>query len=69
MTADPSWNFTGGQGPDPHGLDGDSADFLVPLIEFDPGTLVLTGYQRMNGGTVRADTAVAARFRSLIFPI
>jgi hypothetical protein len=35
----------------------------------DPATLVLTGYQRMNGGTVRGDRAVAARFRSLIFPI
>jgi hypothetical protein len=39
------------------------------ILEFDPATLVLTGYARMNGGTVRGDTEVAGRFRSLFFPI
>jgi hypothetical protein len=34
-----------------------------------PATLVLTGYGRVNGGTVRGDAAVAETFRSLIFPI
>ena len=32
-------------------------------------TLVLTGYARMNGGTVRGDTELAGRFRSLFFAI
>jgi uncharacterized protein (TIGR03083 family) len=38
-------------------------------LEFDPATLVLTGYGRINGGTVRGDALVANRFRSLFFPI
>jgi uncharacterized protein (TIGR03083 family) len=116
------WDIREGIG-EPHGLDGDSSDLLVPLIfilwqattdvseldepftvgvrvsgnnggdtridvssegmqfapgdigdcpavlEFDPATLVLTGYARMNGGTFRGDPALAGRFRSLIFPI
>ena len=39
------------------------------VMEFDPATLVLAGYGRMNGGTVRGDAAVADRFRSMIVPI
>jgi uncharacterized protein (TIGR03083 family) len=39
------------------------------IIEFDPATLVLTGYGRVNGGTVRGDRQVASNFRSLFFPI
>lgn len=38
-------------------------------IEVDPGTLVLTAYGRVNGGTVRGDPAVVARFRSLFVAI
>ncbi len=38
-------------------------------LEFDPATLVLTGYARMNGGTVRGDRARGEQFRSLFFPI
>jgi uncharacterized protein (TIGR03083 family) len=44
-------------------------DGLPAVLEFDPATLVLTGYARMNGGTFRGDPAVAGHFRSLIFPI
>ena len=116
------WDIREGIG-EPHGLSGDSADFLVPVIfilwqatadvsgvdepftvgvrtsgvnggdvrvdisgegmqyapgniddcpaviEVDPATFVLTGYARMNGGTVRGDRALAGRFRSLFFPI
>jgi uncharacterized protein (TIGR03083 family) len=116
------WDIRQGIG-EPHGLDGDSADLLVPLIfilwqatadttavgapysvgvrtsgrnggdvradvssagvqfgpgelddcvailEFDPATFVLTGYSRMNGGTVRGDAGVASSFRQLFFAI
>ena len=39
------------------------------ILEFDPATLVLTGYARMNGGTVRGDRELAGNFRRLFFPI
>ena len=39
------------------------------MLEFDPGTLVLTCYQRMNGGTSRGDPALIERFRNLFFKI
>ena len=48
--------------------EGDISD-CPAVLEFDPATLVLTGYARMNGGTVRGDADVAARFRGLFFPI
>lgn len=47
---------------------GDIAD-CGAIIEFDPATLVLTGYARMNGGTVRGDGQLASDFRAMIFPI
>ncbi|HEX6567541.1 MAG TPA: maleylpyruvate isomerase family mycothiol-dependent enzyme [Acidimicrobiales bacterium] len=47
---------------------GDVSD-CPAVIEFDPATFVLTGYARMNGGTVRGDRELAGRFRSLFFPI
>jgi hypothetical protein len=39
------------------------------VLEFDPATLVLTGYARMNGGTARGDEELASKFRDLFFPI
>lgn len=39
------------------------------VLEFDPATLVLTGYARMNGGTARGDEELAGKFRDLFFPI
>src|SRR5262249_21167258 len=47
---------------------GDVSD-CPAVLEFDPATLVLTGYPRRTGGTFRGDPALAGRFRSLIFPI
>jgi uncharacterized protein (TIGR03083 family) len=44
-------------------------DDCAAVIEFDPATLVLTGYGRINGGTVRGDRAAASRFRELFFTI
>jgi uncharacterized protein (TIGR03083 family) len=38
-------------------------------LEFDPATLVLTAYGRVNAGTVRGDRQLASRFRSLFVPI
>jgi uncharacterized protein (TIGR03083 family) len=46
-----------------------SIEDCVATLEFDPASLVLTGYARMNGGTVRGDRQVASDFRSLFFPI
>jgi hypothetical protein len=47
----------------------DSMFDLVAVLEFDPATLVLTGYARMNGGTALGDQELAGAFRGLFFPI
>jgi uncharacterized protein (TIGR03083 family) len=39
------------------------------VLEFDPATLVLTGYGRVNGGTVRGERDAAGAFRGLFFAI
>ena len=39
------------------------------IIEFDPATLVLTAYNRINSGTIRGDHQLAANFRSLFVSI
>lgn len=39
------------------------------ILEFDPATLVLTAYNRVNGGTVRGDRRLATSFRSLFVSI
>jgi len=44
-------------------------DDCPAILEFDPATLVLTGYARINGGTARGDEQLAGRFRELFFPI
>jgi uncharacterized protein (TIGR03083 family) len=44
-------------------------DGCAAVLELDPATFVLTGYARMNGGTVRGDASYVDRFRSLIFAI
>jgi uncharacterized protein (TIGR03083 family) len=44
-------------------------DDCPAILEFDPGTFVLSGYARFNGGTVRGDRQLAGRFRGLIFAI
>jgi len=45
------------------------AEGCSAIIEFDPATLVLTGFGRMNGGTVRDDQRLASDFRALFFAI
>ena len=39
------------------------------MIEFDPGSFVLTAFGRSNAGTIRGDVAVADRFLNLFFRI
>jgi len=46
-----------------------SIDDLPATIEFDAGSLVLTTFGRINGGTVRGDEALADRFLNLFFRI
>ncbi len=46
-----------------------AADACHAMLEFDPGTLVLSAYNRINGGTVHGDRDVAANFRALFVAI
>ena len=47
---------------------GDVGD-LPAVIEFDPGSFVLTAFGRFNGGTVRGDKELADRFLGMFFRI
>jgi uncharacterized protein (TIGR03083 family) len=42
---------------------------LPAVIEFDPGSLVLTAFGRVNAGTIRGDRAVADQFLNSFFRI
>jgi hypothetical protein len=42
---------------------------LPAVIEFDPGSFVLTAFGRFNGGTVRGDKDLANRFLGMFFRI
>jgi hypothetical protein len=46
-----------------------STDDLPAVLEFDPGSLVLTAFGRVNGGTAIGDAALADRFLNLFFRI
>ena len=55
----------------PDGVDyepGDAAG-LPAVLEFDPGSFVLTAFGRSNAGTIRGDRAVADRYLNLFFRI
>jgi hypothetical protein len=39
------------------------------VMEFDPASLVLTAYNRINGGTVRGDRQLVTKFRSVFVAI
>jgi uncharacterized protein (TIGR03083 family) len=47
----------------------DDVSGLPAVIEFDPGSLVLTAFGRVNAGTIRGDRAVADRFLNSFFRI
>jgi hypothetical protein len=42
---------------------------MPAVIEFDPGSLVMTAFGRMNAGTIRGDRAVADQFLNSFFRI
>ena len=46
-----------------------AVDDLPAVIEFDAGSMVLTAFGRINGGTVRGDSALADRFLNLFHRI
>jgi hypothetical protein len=46
-----------------------ATDDLPAVIEFDPGSFVLTAFGRSNAGTVRGDMAVADRYLNSFFRI
>jgi uncharacterized protein (TIGR03083 family) len=46
----------------------DGADLPV-VFDFDPGSLVLTAYGRIHGGTAYGDPAIADRYRTLFHAI
>jgi len=56
-------------GPEGVAFEPGNIDDCPAILEFDPGSLVLTAYQRMNAGTSRGDPAVIDRFRNLFFRI
>ena len=71
------WDVRQGTGR-AHGLVGETAGLsyaqedvsgMPAVIEFDPGSLVLTAFGRMNAGTIRGDRAVAGRFLNSFFRI
>ena len=55
----------------PDGMDYQPADAsgLPAVLEFDPGSFVLTAFGRSNAGTIRGDRTVADRYLNLFFRI
>jgi uncharacterized protein (TIGR03083 family) len=55
----------------PNGMDyrAGSAEGLPAVLEFDPGSFVLTAFGRSNAGTIRGDRSVADRYLNLFFRI
>jgi uncharacterized protein (TIGR03083 family) len=55
----------------PDGMDYSSGDVsdLAAVLEFDPGSFVLTAFGRSNAGTIRGDRTVADRYLNLFFRI
>ncbi|TWD83138.1 uncharacterized protein (TIGR03083 family) [Kribbella amoyensis] len=56
-------------GPDGMDYASGSVDDLESVLEFDPGSFVLTAFGRSNAGTIRGDRAVADRYLNLFFRI
>jgi hypothetical protein len=48
------------------GVADDATNANLPVVlDFDPGSLALTAYGRIHGGTAYGDRALADRYRSL----
>ncbi|HEU5471285.1 MAG TPA: maleylpyruvate isomerase family mycothiol-dependent enzyme [Actinophytocola sp.] len=56
-------------GPDGVAIEPGPVDGLPAVLEFDPASLVLTAFGRMNAGTARGDLALANRFLGGFFRI
>jgi uncharacterized protein (TIGR03083 family) len=56
-------------GPDGCAFEPGSAEGLPTVIEFDPGSLILTAYGRMNAGTARGNRDLADQFLGSFFRI
>lgn len=56
-------------GPEGCACSAGSVDGLPAVIDFDPGTFVLTAYGRTNGGTIHGDRDLAHRFLASFFRI
>jgi uncharacterized protein (TIGR03083 family) len=56
-------------GPDGMDYQPGGVDDLSAVLEFDPGSFVLTAFGRSNAGTIRGDRAVADRYLNLFFRI
>ena len=46
-----------------------AVDDLPAVLDFDPGSMVLTAFGRVNGGSASGDTAVADRYLNLFYRI
>jgi hypothetical protein len=62
-----SWKVTAG--PEALTYAPASVDDLPTVLEFDPGSFVLTAFGRSNAGTVRGDATVADRYLNMFFRI
>jgi uncharacterized protein (TIGR03083 family) len=62
-----SWKVTAG--PDAISYAQGAIDGLPTVLEFDPGSFVLTAFGRSNAGTVRGDVTVADRYLNMFFRI
>jgi hypothetical protein len=58
-----------GVGPDGLSYAPGDLEALPAVIEFDPGSLVLTAFGRVNAGTIRGDRDVAEQFLNSFFRI
>lgn len=56
-------------GPDGVSYADGPLDGSMTVLEFDPGSFVLTAFGRSNSGTIRGDAAVADRYLNLFFRI
>jgi len=56
-------------GPDGMSYEQGDLSGVGAVLEFDPGSMVLTAFGRCNAGTVRGDRAHAERFLNLFFRI
>lgn len=56
-------------GPDGVAIEPGAVEGLPAVLEFDPASLVLTAYGRMNAGTARGDLTLASRFLGGFFRI